>query len=88
MRGNGKPTANIMQRVYDAMPAWSAPEHQLLAVTELSTTLHFGEKTIREALRRLRRWRCVRSAHVDGVWRYGQRKGSARPDDVRWRHAQ
>lgn len=71
---------NIMQRIYDLLP-----EADGVSVDHLSRALHFGAETIKEALRRLRRLRCVKSLCIDGEWRYGRRKGAVRPADSRGR---
>lgn len=75
--------SNIMQRLYDALP--STDSQSMLSVDDLAIALNFPAATISEALRRLRRLRCVQSTCLDGEWRYGRKKGAVRPADSRGR---
>lgn len=77
--------SNIMQRVYDALPPPESPIEKMLTVDQISTVLHFDPETIRTALKRLGRLRCVRSTCVDSDWLYSLRRGAKRPADSRGR---
>lgn len=77
--------SNIMQRAFDALPDPSATPELLPTITRLSAELHFTEEMIREALRRLRRLRCIRAVCIENEWRYGRRTGAVRPADSRGR---
>lgn len=76
---------NIMQRLYDLLPAEDCEPEAMLTIDAMAAALPFTADTLREALRRLRRLRCVRAACIDGAWRYGRRKGAVRPADSRGR---
>lgn len=69
----------IQLRVFDALAAAKQPT----SLRELETLLPFDERTIRQALIRLRVKRCVTSQCVDSVWRFEIRQGAARPHDGR-----
>jgi len=80
-RRTDKTAFNLMQRTFDVLGSATS----MLTIGEIARELHVEVRVIDNALDRLRRARCLRSANVDGQWRYGLRHGAERPLDRRGR---
>lgn len=71
-----------MQQVFDAMVSAQG----MVSVDELCQRSGLGRQVVLDAIRRLRLWRKLRGAEKrDGVWVYGAKPRTERPEDRRGR---
>lgn len=76
---------NTMQRLFDLLPSASVEAPALRTIDDLALSMNLPPEAVRTALRRLRQVHSVRSACLDGAWRYGRKQGAPRPGDGRGR---